>query len=103
MNLRLLPAGAAAGFLTMIAVGPMPAAATPCTNLKFLQLQQSTITSATDTTLPGVPAFCRVTGTLKPTSDSTIKIEVWLPKTIWNGRFLGIGGGGVPGPGSNRT
>jgi hypothetical protein len=80
MNLRLLPAGAAAGFLTMIAVGPMPAAATPCTNLKFLQLQQSIITSAKDTTFPGVPAFCRVTATLKPTSDSTINIEVWLPE-----------------------
>jgi feruloyl esterase len=102
MNLRLLPAGATAGFLTMIAVGPMPAAATPCTNLKFLQLQQSTITSAKDITLTGLPAFCRVTATLKPTSDSTINIEVWLPEKSWNGRFLGIGGGGFQGPITNR-
>ena len=26
-----------------------------------------------------LPAFCRVVATLKPTSDSDIKIEVWLP------------------------
>ena len=101
INLRLLPAGAVAGFLTTIAVGPMPAAATPCTNLKSLQLQHTTITSATDTTLPGLPTFCRVTATLTPTSDSTINIEVWLPETTWNGRFAGIGGGGFQGPITN--
>ena len=32
-----------------------------------------------------------------PTSDSNIKIEVWLPETKWNGRFLGTGGGGFQG------
>jgi feruloyl esterase len=30
-------------------------------------------------------------------SDSSIKIEVWLPETTWNGRFLGTGGGGFQG------
>ena len=30
-------------------------------------------------------------------SDSNIQIEVWLPKTTWNGRFLGTGGGGFQG------
>ena len=48
--------------------------------------------------ITGLPAFCRVTATLTPTSDSNIKIEVWLPeKTKWNGRFLGTGGGGFQG------
>ena len=79
-----------------------PAAATPCTNLKSLQLQHTTITSATDTTLSGLPTFCRVTATLTPTSDSTINIEVGLPEKSWNGRFLGIGGGGFQGPITNR-
>jgi feruloyl esterase len=32
-----------------------------------------------------------------PTADSQIKIEVWLPETTWNGRFLGTGGGGFQG------
>src|SRR4029077_5199875 len=49
------------------------------------------------TILTGLPPFCRVTATLTPTSDSTIKIEVWLPETTWNGRFLGTGGGGLQG------
>jgi feruloyl esterase len=37
------------------------------------------------------PAFCRVTATLKPTSDSAIKVEVWLPAQDWNGKFLAVG------------
>src|SRR5258708_33705035 len=32
-----------------------------------------------------LPAFCRVAATLKPTDDSDIKIEVWLPASGWNG------------------
>jgi feruloyl esterase len=101
MKRRLLLVGSAVGLFATIAIGPMPAAATPCTNLKSLQLQHTTITSATDTTLPGLPTFCRVTATLTPTSDSTINIEVWLPETTWNGRFAGIGGGGFQGPITN--
>ena len=32
--------------------------------------------------------FCRVAATLTPTSDSDIKIEVWLPgSTAWNGKY----------------
>ena len=34
-----------------------------------------------------LPAFCRVTATLKPSSDSDIKAEFWLPTTNWNGRL----------------
>jgi feruloyl esterase len=41
-----------------------------------------------------LPAFCRVSATLKPTSDSDIKIEVWLPASGWNGKFLAVGNGG---------
>jgi hypothetical protein len=31
-----------------------------------------------------LPAFCRVELTLKPSSDSDIKSEVWLPMSGWN-------------------
>lgn len=37
------------------------------------------------------PAFCRIAATLKPSADSDIKIEVWLPLSGWNGKFLGVG------------
>src|SRR4051794_4453268 len=43
---------------------------------------------------PGLPSFCRITATIKPTSDSDIGIEVWLPASNWNGRFLAVGSGG---------
>jgi len=45
-----------------------------------------------------MPAFCRVAATLKPSSDSDIRIEVWLPpSSLWNGRFEAIGNGGFAG------
>jgi len=40
-----------------------------------------------------LPAFCRVAATLKPSSDSDIKIEVWLPTENWNRRFQAVGNG----------
>ena len=40
------------------------------------------------------PAFCRVAANLKPTPDSDIGIEVWLPLSGWNGKFLAVGSGG---------
>jgi feruloyl esterase len=41
--------------------------------------------------------FCRVAATLTPTTDSNIKIEVWLPANGWNGRYEGVGNGGWAG------
>ncbi|WP_395496001.1 tannase/feruloyl esterase family alpha/beta hydrolase [Acetobacter sp. KSO5] len=43
------------------------------------------------------PAFCRVAATLHPSSDSAIRIEVWMPLKGWNGRFLGVGNFGWAG------
>jgi feruloyl esterase len=43
---------------------------------------------------PDLPAFCRVVATAKPTADSSIGIEVWLPASSWNGKFLAVGSGG---------
>jgi feruloyl esterase len=44
-----------------------------------------------------LPAFCQVAGTLAPTAQSEINIEVWLPVTGWNGKFLAVGNGGWSG------
>jgi pimeloyl-ACP methyl ester carboxylesterase len=44
-----------------------------------------------------LPAFCRVAATLAPSSDSDIKIEVWLPAQAWNGKFQAVGNGGWAG------
>lgn len=48
-------------------------------------------------TIDDLPPFCRVAGTLKPTPDSRIRFEVWLPSRGWNGRLLGVGNGGFAG------
>jgi hypothetical protein len=40
-----------------------------------------------------LPAFCRVAGTIKPTPDSDIRFEVWMPASGWNGKFVGVGNG----------
>jgi feruloyl esterase len=40
-----------------------------------------------------LPAFCRVTGTIKP----AVRFEVWLPMADWNGKFQGTGNGGYNG------
>ena len=44
-----------------------------------------------------LPAFCRIAATLTPSSDSDIKVEVWLPASGWNGKFLAVGNGGLAG------
>jgi hypothetical protein len=44
-----------------------------------------------------LPAFCRIAVDSTPTSDSDIKIEVWLPASGWNGKFQGQGNGGFAG------
>jgi len=47
--------------------------------------------------IQGLPSFCRVTATLKPSPVSDIKIEVWLPVEGWNGKIEGVGNGGLAG------
>src|SRR5262249_40999904 len=50
-----------------------------------------------DALFKALPAFCRVRITAKPSSDSDIKIEVWLPESGWNGRLQAYGNGGFAG------
>jgi feruloyl esterase len=45
----------------------------------------------------GLPAFCRVAGSIQPSKDSDIQFEVWMPIGGWNGKFRGIGNGGFAG------
>src|ERR1700677_2178863 len=102
--------------LLMISAGSLTAAPTggsTCDNLSKLSLPNVTITSAqtvsagafTPPASPGpgrpnmalyqaLPAFCRVMATLTPSSDSDIKVEVWLPVSGWNNDFQAIGNGG---------
>ena len=60
--------------------------------------------------MAAAPAFCRVAVASKPTADSDIKIEVWLPASTppqrgsrvggpggWNGKLLAVGNGGWAG------
>ena len=49
------------------------------------------LVTPTDQSLTGLPAFCRVIGVSRPTSDSDIRFEVWLPADSWNGKFLSSG------------
>jgi feruloyl esterase len=42
-------------------------------------------------------AFCRVAATLTPSTDSHIQMEVWLPLSGWNRKFLAAGNGGWAG------
>ena len=44
-----------------------------------------------------VPAFCRVSLQLTPSSDSDIRVEVWLPQSGWNRKLQASGNGGLGG------
>jgi feruloyl esterase len=81
-----------------------------CADLTGLTFEGNTsitsATSVTDGTLvisptvtaTNLPPFCRVQGLSKPSSDSSIFFEVWLPQQDrWNTRFLSAGEGGFAG------
>ena len=49
-------------------------------------------------TISDLPSFCRVQGVSKPSADSDIRFEVWLPQAAaWNRKFLSTGEGGFAG------
>jgi feruloyl esterase len=58
------------------------------------EVEAGTFAPGGNTALHNLPAFCRIAATLKPTSDSDIHAEVWLPTATWNGKFLAVGSGG---------
>ena len=65
-----------------------------CEGLAALVLPHTTITGAQSVPAGDVPAHCRVAVTSKPSSDSDIKMEIWLPASGWNGKFEAVGNGG---------
>lgn len=45
-----------------------------------------------------LPPFCRVQGISRPSADSDIRFEVWLPQpSAWNRKFMSTGEGGFAG------
>lgn len=79
-----------------------------CESLAGLLLPQTTISGAAPVgtgsftppageAIAGLPAFCRVTGVIRPSTDSQIGFEVWLPAAGWNRKLQGVGNGGFAG------
>ncbi len=109
--------------LIVTALKPTSANADSCSGLANLSLSNTTITAAenvtagaftmpSDPALPpaeakahqrfaeafkDLPEFCRATATIRPVADSETKIEVWMPHSGWNGKFLAVGNGGWAG------
>jgi feruloyl esterase len=103
--------------IALCACARVKAEASPCDSVQKVQLPNTTITNAriVNTGAFQMPrrgarasveffnsfntlrAFCRVEATVTPSADSHINVEVWLPVTEWNGRFLGVGNGGFGG------
>ena len=111
---RILTGGLCALVLAAVANTDVAAAGASCEALSSLKLPDTTITlaraveagsfappasgSAQDGRLIAtLPAFCRVAATLKPSADSDIKVEVWLPASGWNGKLQAVGNGGWAG------
>ena len=108
-------------FLTALLISSVFGQATeraqrPCESLAQLALPDTKITLAQSVAagtfnpppapnpMPGppasykdLPAFCRVVAEVSPTTDSAIKLEVWLPASDWNGKYQGKGNGGFAG------
>ena len=94
--------------VTILIAVAAPAMAGTCESLTSLQLPATTVTLAAvvdaatwPVRISGTPGshppFCRVAATLKPSDDSDIKIEVWMPTIGWNGNFEAVGNGGWSG------
>jgi hypothetical protein len=103
--------------LALFAIAPVSAHAQSCAALRGVRLENTTITSAQlveagkfvppirvrraspefFTAFNTLPAFCRVQAVARPSTDSRISIEVWLPAAGWNHRYLGAGNGSYAG------
>lgn len=108
--------GAVVKFFVALSFLAVPGLAQPCDGLKSINLSETTVTFAqayaagtfeppgeaaqgqqAPVSYKDMPSFCRVTATIKPTADSDIRIEVWMPELGWNGKLLGNGNGGWTG------
>jgi hypothetical protein len=112
MNSVVRSAGVLSAVVLWSALGIGNADAATCEDLAKLQLPNISMTLAENvsagsfkppagtrggpgmaTAFAALPAFCRVAGTIKPTPDSDIRFEVWMPAANWNGKFVGVGNG----------
>ena len=103
---------------TLLLMAATRAEAAPCDALRHARVPQTTIVAVTlvdsgafrspeppparpspetFAAFNALPRFCRVRLVARPSSDSHIGIEVWLPLASWNGRFLGVGNGSYGG------
>ena len=75
---------------------PLSAAAgtTDCGRLASLTLAHTTLRAQTVAATDGVPAYCRVQGTIDPVPGSKIGFELWLPAQGWNRKIEMFGNGG---------
>jgi feruloyl esterase len=112
----LLTAAAVALVLTQastiagIAGGRQDAPSGACDRLRSLAAPDTTVTLAQEVAAgsfaaPGptgqgvdvrVP-FCRLVASLRPSADSDITVEVWLPLRGWNGKLQAVGNGAFNG------
>ena len=94
--------------ILIMAAAALAGRAADCASLSRTSLPDTTLTTAQS--MPAgrfvppygrpvdkLPAFCRLAGVIRPTSDSDIRFEVWLPASDWNGKFLSVGNGGFAG------
>lgn len=89
-------AGCAVAALGMAA----PAAAraeTACADLTKTTLAHAEVTKAVVEAV-GDKQVCKVSVTARPTKDSDIRLELWIPEGgAWNGKFVQVGNGGFAG------
>ncbi len=111
--MAILAAGSCSLLLAGLMQGQTINAAGSCERLSSLALPNTKITLAQTVPAGGftqpptgtaaarkfdnLPAFCRIGATINPSSDSNIKVEVWVPVGGWNGNFEGVGNGGFAG------
>ncbi len=73
-------------------------AADACEDLRAYTLDGGEITGAVIDSDERAGVFCRVSVRLTPTPASSIRSEIWLPPPRhWNGKFQGVGNGGLAG------
>jgi pimeloyl-ACP methyl ester carboxylesterase len=111
LSARRSAAASATLFILLAAVAQSQIArdtrAAECDALRRLSLPAASITAADpiapgtltlpDGTVEVVPGFCRVHGEARPTPESRIHFELWMPASAWNGRYYQLGSGGFGG------
>jgi feruloyl esterase len=87
----------AAGLAMALGAPGLSRAETACAELKATRLPHAEVTAATLETL-GQAQACKISVISRPTADSDIRIEVWIPVgEAWNGKFVQMGNGGFAG------